>query len=145
MLSPLTDCQIDSVNIDDLDVDGNSKENNEKDISLQSGTDGRKMEGEGTSKHCINPDFPEEDQEQEILEKVEENIDDLSPSLSELSGLCPGWNSAFYGSECFSLEVHNYIRKLGKRKADSTQSIDAKKVVGILICQDGKNACVIFM
>ena len=136
-LSPLTDVQINTVNTDGVDTDDISKDN-EKEIRLRNVIDGREMEGEDlrTSTHCISPDFQEEGQE--VVEKMEENIDNRSPSLSELSGLCPGWTSAFYGSECFSLEVHNYIRKLGKRKANDTQNIDAKKVVSILNCQDGK-------
>ncbi|XP_078247395.1 kinase non-catalytic C-lobe domain-containing protein 1 isoform X1 [Pogona vitticeps] len=134
------DVQINTVNTDGVDTDDISKDNNEKEIRLQNVIDGRKTEGEDlrTSTHCITPDFQEEGQK--VVEKMEENIDNRSPSLSELSGLCPGWTSAFYGSECFSLEVHNYIRKLGKRKANGTQNIDAKKVeLEQLIMIEGRN------
>ncbi|KAJ7324112.1 hypothetical protein JRQ81_017132 [Phrynocephalus forsythii] len=122
--------QVNAVNIDGVAADDISKENNEKELMLPSVTDGREMEGGGlqNSKRCVSPYFPEEGKEQEILVNLEENIDGTSSSLPELSGLCPGWNSAFYGSECFSLEVHSYTRKLGKRKANGTQNIDAKKV-----------------
>lgn len=86
----------------------------------------------------LHADLPAENQEQEqVLLKLEENVCTKAPCLSELCGFCPGWSTAFYGSECFSLEVHHYIRKLGKRKVNDAQDIDAKKAVGILIFKNG--------
>uniref|UniRef100_H9GAT9 Uncharacterized protein n=1 Tax=Anolis carolinensis TaxID=28377 RepID=H9GAT9_ANOCA len=82
-----------------------------------------------TNTTYIDPDFPEEVQSQEeLLVLKEEDIYTGSPCLSELNGFCPGWRSAFYGSECFSLEVHDYVRKLGKRRDSGTQNIGAKIV-----------------
>nr|XP_060624671.1 kinase non-catalytic C-lobe domain-containing protein 1 [Anolis sagrei ordinatus] len=82
-----------------------------------------------TNTTYFSPDFPEEVQSQEELFILkEEDIYTGSPCLSELNGFCPGWRSAFYGSECFSLEVHDYIRKLGKRRDSGTQNIGAKIV-----------------
>ncbi|XP_032087595.1 kinase non-catalytic C-lobe domain-containing protein 1-like [Thamnophis elegans] len=78
-----------------------------------------------TEKCCSGPSVAETEQKQEeIQERVEE---DTCSSPSSPSGFSPGWRSAFYGSEWFSLDVHNYFRKLGKQKAHGTQNIDAKK------------------
>ncbi|XP_042316222.1 kinase non-catalytic C-lobe domain-containing protein 1 isoform X2 [Sceloporus undulatus] len=88
----------------------------------------REMEGEylQTNTTYISPGLPEDNQSQkEFIVHREENIYTGMSCLSELSGFCPGWRSAFYSSECFSLEVHDHIRKLGKRK-DGTQNIGAK-------------------
>uniref|UniRef100_A0A8C5S396 Uncharacterized protein n=1 Tax=Laticauda laticaudata TaxID=8630 RepID=A0A8C5S396_LATLA len=88
---------------------------------------GIQMEGEclQTEECCSGPSVTETEQKQEeIQERIEDNMwSSYSPS-SELPEFCPGWSSAFYGSEWFSLDVHNYFRKLGKRKAHGTQNID---------------------
>nr|XP_056706459.1 kinase non-catalytic C-lobe domain-containing protein 1 [Euleptes europaea] len=82
-----------------------------------------------TNKCYLSPGFPEESQlQEEILVKAEKNNCTNFPCLSELPDCHLGWSSAFYGSECFSLEVHNYIRKLGKQKTSGTQKAHAKRM-----------------
>ncbi|XP_061491572.1 kinase non-catalytic C-lobe domain-containing protein 1 isoform X2 [Rhineura floridana] len=113
------------------DGDDLPQDNAEKEVESQKITVGiEKDDGEclQTNKCYLSPCLPEENQEQDqVPAKMEENIYTSSPCFSELCGFCSDWSSAFYGSECFSLEVHRYIRKLGKRKANETQDIDAKK------------------
>ncbi|KAL7990495.1 hypothetical protein Chor_013925 [Crotalus horridus] len=106
-------------------------DSDEKEVETQTLPVGMQMEGESlqTEKCCSRPHVTETEQKQEeIQERMEENIYSSSSSLSELPGFYPGWSSAFYGSEWFSLDVHNYFRKLGKQKARGTQNIDAKKM-----------------
>ncbi|XP_039193395.1 kinase non-catalytic C-lobe domain-containing protein 1 isoform X3 [Crotalus tigris] len=106
-------------------------DSDEKEVETQTLLVGMQMEGESlqTEKGCSRPHVTETEQKQEeIQERMEENIYSSSSSLSELPGFYPGWSSAFYGSEWFSLDVHNYFRKLGKQKARGTQNIDAKKM-----------------
>ncbi|XP_054839109.1 kinase non-catalytic C-lobe domain-containing protein 1 [Eublepharis macularius] len=82
-----------------------------------------------TSKCYLSPGLLEESLlEEEIPVKAEENNCTNFPYTSELPDCHLGWRSAFYGSECFSLEVHNYIRKLGKQKASGTQNTHAKRM-----------------
>ncbi|KAG8135453.1 hypothetical protein E2320_008480, partial [Naja naja] len=106
-------------------------DSSEKEVELQTLLVGIQMEGEclQTEKCCSGPSVTETEQKQEeIQERIEENMCSSYSSPSESPGFCPGWSSAFYGSEWFSLDVHNYFRKLGKRKAHGTQNIDAKKM-----------------
>ncbi|KAM3835814.1 kinase non-catalytic C-lobe domain-containing protein 1 [Vipera latastei] len=103
----------------------------DKEVESQTLLVGIQMEGEclQTEKCCSGPHVVETEQKQEEIQEImEENIYSSSSSLSELPGFYPGWSSAFYGSEWFSLDVHNYFRKLGKQKARGTQNIDAKKM-----------------
>ncbi|ETE70601.1 Protein very KIND, partial [Ophiophagus hannah] len=106
-------------------------DSNEKEVESQTLLAGIQMEGEclQTEKCCSGPSVTETEQKQEeIQERIEENMCSSYSSPSESAGFCLGWSSAFYGSEWFSLDVHNYFRKLGKRKAHGTQNIDAKKM-----------------
>ncbi|XP_077206316.1 kinase non-catalytic C-lobe domain-containing protein 1 isoform X2 [Paroedura picta] len=82
-----------------------------------------------TSQCYLSLAFPEESQLQEAIPvKAEENNSTDFPCPSGLLNCHLGWSSAFYGSECFSLEVHNYVRKLGKQKASGTPKIHAKRM-----------------
>ncbi|KAH0623632.1 hypothetical protein JD844_006586 [Phrynosoma platyrhinos] len=111
-----------NVSVADVDTDDFPQDNTEKEVRTE-------MEGEclQTNATYITPGLPEDNQNQEeFIVRREENIYTGSSCLSELGGFCPGWRSAFYGSECFSLEVHDYVRKLGKRKASGTQNISVK-------------------
>ncbi|XP_026566322.1 kinase non-catalytic C-lobe domain-containing protein 1 [Pseudonaja textilis] len=106
-------------------------DSNEKEVESQALLVGIQMEGEclQTEKCCSGPSVTETEQKQEeIQQRIEENTCSSYLSSSELPEFCPGWSSAFYGSEWFSLDVHNYFRKLGKQKAHGTQNIDAKKM-----------------
>ncbi|XP_063162644.1 kinase non-catalytic C-lobe domain-containing protein 1 [Candoia aspera] len=102
----------------------------EKEVESQTVLVGMQMEGEclQINKGCSGPSVTEKEKQKEIQVKTEENTYSGSSCHSELPGFCPGWSSAFYGSEWFSLDVHNYFRKLGKQKAHGTQNIDAKKM-----------------
>lgn len=92
-----------------------------------------------TNKCCLSLGFPEGNQAQEeVPVKLEENNCPDFPCPSDLLNCRLGWSSAFYGSECFSLEVHDYIRKLGKQKASETQKTHAKRMVHILILMSEK-------
>nr|XP_028585685.1 LOW QUALITY PROTEIN: kinase non-catalytic C-lobe domain-containing protein 1 [Podarcis muralis] len=113
------------------DADDLPQDNSEKEAESQEIAGGIQKNGGEIlqANECyLRADLPAENQEQEqVLLKLEENVCTKAPCLSELCGFCPGWSTAFYGSECFSLEVHHYIRKLGKRKVNDAQDIDAKK------------------
>ncbi|XP_053168247.1 kinase non-catalytic C-lobe domain-containing protein 1 isoform X2 [Hemicordylus capensis] len=113
----------------DMDIDDLPQDNIEN--RPQIAVAGTEMEGEclQMNKSHLSPEFPEENLEQEdVPGKTEENIYIQSPCPFELHGFCPDWKSAFYGSECFGLEVHSYVRKLGKWQANGTQNPDAKRV-----------------
>ncbi|XP_060097354.1 kinase non-catalytic C-lobe domain-containing protein 1 [Heteronotia binoei] len=82
-----------------------------------------------TNKRNLSVGFPEESQlQEEVPVKAEETNSTDFPCPSDLLDCHLGWNIAFYGSECFSMEVHNYIRKLGKQKASGTQKTHAKRM-----------------
>ncbi|KAM6442336.1 kinase non-catalytic C-lobe domain-containing protein 1 isoform 1-T1 [Liasis olivaceus] len=120
----LSDSEEAKVHIADMHAD-------EKEVESQTLLVGIQMEGEclQTNKCCSGSSVTEKEQKQEEIQvKMEENMYSRSSCPSELPGFCPGWSSAFYGSEWFSLDVHNYFRKLGKQKAHGTQNIDAKKM-----------------
>lgn len=117
-------------------------DSDEKEVESQTLLVGIQTEGEclQAEKCCSGPSVTETEQKQEeIQERMEEDMCSSSSSPSELPGFCPGWSSAFYGSEWFSLDVHNYFRKLGKRKAHGTQNIDAKKMVSHPVFSKLKN------
>ncbi|XP_070801718.1 kinase non-catalytic C-lobe domain-containing protein 1 [Pituophis catenifer annectens] len=106
-------------------------DSDEKEVESQTPLVGIQTEGERllTEKCCSGPSVTETEQKQEEIQgRMEEDTCASSSLPSDLPGFCPGWSSAFYGSEWFSLDVHNYFRKLGKRKAHGTQNIDAKKM-----------------
>ncbi|EMP42155.1 Protein very KIND [Chelonia mydas] len=50
-------------------------------------------------------------------------------SSSDFQSCSPGWSSAFNGGECFSSEVYNYVKKLGKQEVNQSQNIDSKRVI----------------
>ncbi|XP_060130825.1 kinase non-catalytic C-lobe domain-containing protein 1 isoform X3 [Zootoca vivipara] len=133
-----------NVSIAGIIADDLPQGNSEKETESQETADGIQKNGGEIlqANDCyLRADLPAENQEQEqVLLKLEENVCTKAPCLSELCGFCPGWSTAFYGSECFSLEVHQYIRKLGKRKINDTQDIDAKKAeLEQLITMETKN------
>uniref|UniRef100_A0A8D0H606 Kinase non-catalytic C-lobe domain containing 1 n=1 Tax=Sphenodon punctatus TaxID=8508 RepID=A0A8D0H606_SPHPU len=67
--------------------------------------------------------YKEPIEQEDTATKIDGSSYSMSPYPADFHS-CPGWSSAFYGSECFSLEVHDYETKLGKQKARVSQSID---------------------
>ncbi|XP_070608533.1 kinase non-catalytic C-lobe domain-containing protein 1 isoform X2 [Erythrolamprus reginae] len=106
-------------------------DSDEKEVESQTLLVRIQAEGEflQAKKCCSGPSVAEMEQKQEeIQDRMEEDMCSGSSSSSESPRIWPGWSSAFYGSEWFSLDVHNYFRKLGKQKAHGTQNIDVKKM-----------------
>ncbi|XP_066477526.1 kinase non-catalytic C-lobe domain-containing protein 1 [Tiliqua scincoides] len=115
-----------------INVHGFPQNNIEKEVGSQMVIVGKETEEKclQTDTCYLSPDLPDGSLDQEeVLEMTEGNICAKSICPSEFHGFCPGWSTAFYGSECFDLEVHNYVRKLGKQKTwqvNGIQSTDAK-------------------
>ncbi|XP_048360827.1 kinase non-catalytic C-lobe domain-containing protein 1-like isoform X2 [Sphaerodactylus townsendi] len=113
-----------SVKVEDL-----SQDNTDYEVTSQVVGTEKEEECLPTSKCNLTPSFPEESQlPEEIPVKAKKNNWTNFPCLSELPDCHLGWSSAFYGSECFSLEVHNYMRKLGKQKASGAEKTQAKRM-----------------
>uniref|UniRef100_A0A452GMT0 Kinase non-catalytic C-lobe domain-containing protein 1 n=1 Tax=Gopherus agassizii TaxID=38772 RepID=A0A452GMT0_9SAUR len=111
----------------EMDLDELPRDNFEKELRLQKVI--LRTEKSGSclqSNDCLSPDFTEENREQE--EETSENNYPVSPSSSDFQSCRPGWSSAFYGGECFSSEVYNYMKKLGKQEVNNSQNIDSKRV-----------------
>nr|XP_020828749.1 protein very KIND [Phascolarctos cinereus] len=47
------------------------------------------------------------------------------PCPAEFHSGSPGWCSAFYEAGCFGPDVYTYVKKLGRRKDNNSQNIDA--------------------
>uniref|UniRef100_A0A8D0L9N1 Kinase non-catalytic C-lobe domain containing 1 n=1 Tax=Sphenodon punctatus TaxID=8508 RepID=A0A8D0L9N1_SPHPU len=110
----------------EMDLDEFSQDNSEKEFRLQKIIRSTEKEGSflHSSGYCLSLHLIEEPIEQEdTATKIDGSSYSMSPYPADFHS-CPGWSSAFYGSECFSLEVHDYETKLGKQKARVSQSID---------------------
>nr|XP_033797744.1 kinase non-catalytic C-lobe domain-containing protein 1 isoform X4 [Geotrypetes seraphini] len=58
----------------------------------------------------------------------EENTEDMFYNTADVYICNPGWRSAFYGAQCFHLDVQSYAHKLGLQKENETPNIMAKKL-----------------
>ncbi|KAM7169627.1 kinase non-catalytic C-lobe domain-containing protein 1 [Macrochelys suwanniensis] len=117
-----TDRSLAEMDLDELPLDNFEKELRLQKVILRT----EKGESCLQSNDCLSPDFIDENREQE--EETSENNYPVSSSPSDFQSCSPGWSRAFYGGECFSSEVHNYVKKLGKQEADESQNIDSKRV-----------------
>ncbi|CAM4583088.1 unnamed protein product [Lepidochelys olivacea] len=119
---PTTDISLAEMDLNELPLDNFEKELRLQKVILRTGKGGSCLQ----SNDCLGPDFIEENREQE--EETSENNYPVSPSSSDFQSCSPGWNSAFNGGECFSSEVYNYVKKLGKQEVNQSQNIDSKRV-----------------
>nr|XP_032629232.1 kinase non-catalytic C-lobe domain-containing protein 1 isoform X2 [Chelonoidis abingdonii] len=119
---PTTDISWAEMDSDELPRDNFEKELRLQKVILRTEKGGSCLQ----NNDCLSPDFTEENREQE--EETSENNYPVSPSSSDFQSCRPGWSSAFYGGECFSSEVYNYMKKLGKREVNESQNIDSKRV-----------------
>ncbi|XP_043374821.1 kinase non-catalytic C-lobe domain-containing protein 1 isoform X3 [Dermochelys coriacea] len=119
---PTTDISLAEMDLHELPLDNFEKELRLQKVILRTEKDGSCLQ----SNDCLGPDFVEENREQE--EETSENNYPVSPSSSDFQSCSPGWSSAFNGGECFSSEVYNYVKKLGKQEVNESQNIDSKRV-----------------
>ncbi|XP_074856530.1 kinase non-catalytic C-lobe domain-containing protein 1 isoform X2 [Carettochelys insculpta] len=119
---PTTDISLAEVDLDELPLDSFEKELKLQKFILRTEKRGSFLQ----SNDCLSPNFIEENIGQE--EERPENNYPISPSLSDFHGCSPGWSSAFYGGECFSAEVHSYVKKLGKQEVNESQNIESKRM-----------------
>ncbi|XP_074987085.1 kinase non-catalytic C-lobe domain-containing protein 1 isoform X3 [Caretta caretta] len=119
---PTTDISLAEMDLNELPLDNFEKELRLQKVILRTEKGGSCLQ----SNDCLGPDFVEENREQE--EETSENNYPVSPSSSDFQSCSPGWSSAFNGGECFSSEVYNYVKKLGKQEVNQSQNIDSKRV-----------------
>nr|XP_006121087.2 kinase non-catalytic C-lobe domain-containing protein 1 isoform X1 [Pelodiscus sinensis] len=119
---PASDVSLAEKDSDELPLDNFEKELRMRKFILRTEKRGSCFQ----SNNGLSPDSVEENIEQE--EETSENNYPVSPSSSEFRGCSPGWSSAFYGGECFSSEVHNYVKELGKQEVNESQNINSKRV-----------------
>ncbi|KAJ6668922.1 hypothetical protein lerEdw1_007731 [Lerista edwardsae] len=121
------------MNVDDLPQNHIEKEDGSRLVIVRTETEKKGLQ---TDKCYLSPDLPKSNLDQEAdPEMTEGKIHAKWICPAEFHGVCPGWSTAFYGSECFGLEVHNYVRKLGKQQTwqvNGIQSTSAKRVVDYL-------------
>lgn len=134
---PTTDISLAEMDLNELPLDNFEKELRLQKVILRTEKGGSCLQ----SNDCLGPDFVEENREQE--EETSENNYPVSPSSSDFQSCSPGWSSAFNGGECFSSEVYNYVKKLGKQEVNQSQNIDSKRVVSTLIYENSR--CIVML
>ncbi|XP_028917332.1 kinase non-catalytic C-lobe domain-containing protein 1 isoform X2 [Ornithorhynchus anatinus] len=83
----------------------------------------------------LGPELDQEDAENDgatAMVEADDNRNSPHPCPTEFQSCSPGWGSAFYEVDCFSSEVYNYVKKLGRQKGNEPQNLDAKNLKPLL-------------
>ncbi|XP_008821388.1 kinase non-catalytic C-lobe domain-containing protein 1 isoform X2 [Nannospalax galili] len=60
------------------------------------------------------------------LAKSEEGSPPVPPGTADFQSCSPGWSSAFYEADCFGADVYNYVKDLGRQKANGHSELEAQ-------------------
>ncbi|XP_069467503.1 kinase non-catalytic C-lobe domain-containing protein 1 [Ambystoma mexicanum] len=81
-----------------------------------------------TKHYCLGSGLTELDDNRGLVKEPVGSRSVTSPVPSDLSRLCPGWSSAFYGARTFNPAVQRYMKNLGRQTQNDPQDFEPKRL-----------------